>query len=99
MVKTISEWAYESFNNEVFTSRMSSSLNFVLNKIVGPNCIELKVKDPKKYSFSPIKLLKDLTTIYTNLMPIELFVKAVAYDDLFQIKNVQKAHRILKKNN
>ena len=37
MVKNISSWAKESFDNEVFTTRMASSLNFVLNKIVGPH--------------------------------------------------------------
>jgi ubiquitin conjugation factor E4 B len=64
MVKEISNWAKESFNNDVFTSRMASSLNFVLNKIVGPHCIELKVNKPSKYAFSPIKLLADLSVIY-----------------------------------
>jgi ubiquitin conjugation factor E4 B len=98
MVKQISDWAREAFNNEVFTARMASSLNFVLNKIVGPHCIELKVNKPSKYKFSPINLLSDLINIYTNLSSIDLFISAVAGDELFQIKNAQKASRILKKN-
>lgn len=60
--------------------------------------MELKVKNPKKYSFSPIDLLADLIHIYTNLGPIEMFLKAVSFDALFDIKNIQKAHRVLKKH-
>lgn len=37
MVKQTSDWAKESFNNNVLPSRMATSLNFVLNKIVGPH--------------------------------------------------------------
>ena len=98
MVKQISDWAKESFNNEVFSNRMASSLNFVLNRIVGPQWIELKVNDPGKYKFKPIELLSDLVCIYTNLGSIEIFVKAVSGDELFKIENAQKAARILKKH-
>lgn len=96
MVKQISDWAKESFNNEVFANRMASSLNFVLNRIVGPQWIELKVNDPKKYKFKPIELLSDLAWIYINLSSIEIFNKAVSGDDIFKIENAQKASRILK---
>ena len=57
------------------------------------------MNNPKKYSFSPIDLLADLVMIYTNLAEIELFIKAVAGDDMFQLANVQKAFRILRKSN
>ena len=98
IVKQISDWARESFNNEVFTSRMATSLNFVMNKITGPHCIELKVNKPSKYKFVPINLLCDLTHIYSNLSSIDMFVKAVISNDMFKMENSMKAHRILKKN-
>ena len=96
MLKQITEWTTESFDNDIFASRMASSLNFVLNKIVGPQCIELKVKKPEKYFFKPIVLLSDLVTIYTNLGVIELFVNSVLGDNAFKMENIRKAWNILK---
>ena len=96
MVKQITEWASQSFDNEIFASRMASSLNFVLNKIVGPQCIELKVKKPEDYFFKPIVLLSDLITIYTNLGNIELFVNSVLGDNAFKMEIARKALNILK---
>ena len=96
MVKQITEWASQSFDNEIFASRMASSLNFVLNKIVGPQCIELKVKKPEDYFFKPIVLLSDLITIYTNLGNIELFVNSVLGDNAFKMETARKALNILK---
>jgi ubiquitin conjugation factor E4 B len=98
IVKEIANWAKESFNNEVFTARIASSFNLVLTKIVGPHCIELKVQNPKKYKFNPLKLLVDLVHIYTDLSTIEMFNKTVAGDTNFDLKYMHKAYRVMKKN-
>jgi ubiquitin conjugation factor E4 B len=98
IVKEIANWAKESFNNEVFTARIASSFNLVLKKIVGPHCIELKVQNPKKYKFNPLKLLVDLVHIYTDLSTIEMFNKTVAGDTNFDLEYMHKAKKLMKEN-
>jgi len=42
-------------------------MNHVLSMLLGPQSLDIQVKDPKKYSFDPIKLLKKVAGIMGNM--------------------------------
>jgi len=96
--KELSDWAKEIFNNEAFAERMANTLNFVLKQLVGPECFEIKIKDPNAVHFNPKQLVSDLTIIYSNLQDIEEFCKKVVKDDRsFKLEYMNKALRVVKK--
>lgn len=76
--------------------RLSSMLNYNLAAMVGPKCSQLKVEDPKKYDFEPIRTLTDLCYIYSNLSSEDKFITAVARDGRsFKYELFVKAENIL----
>lgn len=48
--------------------------------MAGPQCRELKVKDPEKYNFRPRELLTRLAQTYSNMLDQTEFIKAVGTD-------------------
>jgi ubiquitin conjugation factor E4 B len=61
--------------------RLAAMLNFNLQQLCGPKCINLKVRTPDKYGWEPKKLLDQMTGIYLHLDRSVLFANAVANDE------------------
>ena len=55
-------------------------LNYLLDKIAGPKCIELKVQNPEKFSFKPKELLSLTSDIFLKLSAHAAFAPAVIRD-------------------
>eukprot|EP01134_Creolimax_fragrantissima_P007911 CFRG7911T1 len=74
------------FLADVVVDRLAAMLNYNLVMIAGPKCQNLKVNDPKSYSFEPRTLLSEITSIYINLFKANTadkdnkFVVALAKD-------------------
>lgn len=76
--------------------RLSGMLNYNLEALVGPKCLNLKVEDPTKYDFDPRAILKDICEVYCNLSNEPNFVKSVARDGRsYNIEWFKKAEHIL----
>ncbi|SCU91994.1 LADA_0F13520g1_1 [Lachancea dasiensis] len=69
-----------AFCTPEIVDRLAGMLDYNLASLVGPKCRELKVKDPRKYSFDAKTLLKSLSTVYINLSEQPEFISAVARD-------------------
>jgi len=61
--------------------RLAAMLDNQLDALVGPKCLDLKVKEPEKLKFNPKALLSDILQIFLNLSDQEDFVRAVAEDE------------------
>ncbi|OWB58266.1 hypothetical protein B5S28_g4275 [[Candida] boidinii] len=72
--------APKSFVIVEIVDRLAGMLNYNLVALVGPKYNELKVKNPKNYSFDPPELLYQLCSIFINLSGEIEFVNAVARD-------------------
>ncbi len=84
--------------NEI-VERLAAMLDFNLNSLVGPKCMELKVRSPEKYRFNPKSLLRDIVGIYLHLGHREEFILAVARDTRsYKRELFAKAARVLSNN-
>lgn len=73
-------------------------LNFVLSMLMGPSNLEIQVKNPDKYFFKPVSLLKKVVFIMGNMSQIEKFITFVVNDGRFSFESQKKALYQLKKN-
>ncbi|SCU81226.1 LAME_0B06106g1_1 [Lachancea meyersii CBS 8951] len=69
-----------AFCTPEIVDRLAGMLDYNLASLVGPKCRELRVKDPRKYSFDAKSLLKSVCTVFTNLSDQPEFICAVARD-------------------
>lgn len=60
--------------------RLSSMLNFNLQQLCGPECNDLKVRNPAKYGWEPRRLLGQIFDIYLHL-DCDRFAQALAADE------------------
>lgn len=47
--------------------RLANMVNYFLAQLVGPKCLELKVKNPEKYHFQPRELLIQIIRVRVSL--------------------------------
>lgn len=88
----------EGFVIHELVDRLAGMLDYNLSLMVGPKCLNLKVKEPEKYKFEPRKILGDICQVYVNLSGQKAFVLAVARDGRsFDLKWFEKAGSILMK--
>eukprot|EP00158_Paraphelidium_tribonemae_P008318 Partr_v1_DN28549_c0_g1_i2_m73322 putative ubiquitin conjugation factor E4 len=83
MLQYLTTTIVDPFLRPEIIDRLAAMLNFNLAFLVGPRCLELKVKDPESYSFRPKDLLADITDIYVHLsqnLTRREFITAVARD-------------------
>jgi ubiquitin conjugation factor E4 B len=60
--------------------RLAAMLNYNLDALVGPRCVDLRVANNKKYRWDPRALLKEILRIFLNFVDKDVFVRAVAKD-------------------
>ena len=82
-------------SNEII-SRFIETLNFYLKKMVGKESKDLKVKDPEKYGFDPVKILLKISEVYACYFNEPEFIKFISYDeDSYDPKLMDKMISIL----
>ncbi|KAF2431845.1 putative ubiquitin fusion degradation protein UfdB [Tothia fuscella] len=80
MLKLFTSALADAFTSPEIVQRLADMLDYNLDSMVGPKQKELKVRDPLQYSFKPLELLSDLTSVYLNLRDKTNFQLAVARD-------------------
>ncbi|RUP52168.1 hypothetical protein BC936DRAFT_138761 [Jimgerdemannia flammicorona] len=80
MLQYLTAEVVEPFMSPEIVERLAAMLDYNLAQLVGPKCMELKVKNPEKYHFRPRDLLGELIDIYLHLNCPD-FVIAVARDE------------------
>jgi len=84
MMHYLTQDIIEPFLRPELLDRLASMLNYFLDQLAGPKCLNLKVNDPKKYGFKPKSLLKKISGIYVHLAArsasTQEFADAVARD-------------------
>ncbi|KAG8884379.1 hypothetical protein FRB97_004388 [Tulasnella sp. 331] len=78
LLKTFTAEAKAPFTTPEIVDRLAAMLNYNLDALVGPKCLNLNVKNMDKYRFNPRQLLSDIITVYLNLSDQQEFVRAVA---------------------
>jgi len=68
------------FMRPELVARVSMMLNHFVLRLVGPNCLELKVTEPDKYHFYPRDLLAEIGQIYLHFAHRPEFPPAVVAD-------------------
>ncbi|KAG2383559.1 hypothetical protein C9374_004230 [Naegleria lovaniensis] len=81
MLSYLSRDIPQPFLRPEMVDRVASMLNYFLVELAGPQCQNLKVKDPEKYQFNPKYLLTEITDTYIHFSPYEEFARAVARDE------------------
>ena len=70
----------EPFVQEDLVERVAHMVDFFLNRLVGPQVEELKVKNREKYGFKPKQLLSEIVSIFISLSRHTSFREAVVAD-------------------
>lgn len=100
MMKLFTKTLSGSFTMPEIVDRVAAMVNYTLDTITGPKSNNLKVEDPKKYSWDAKTLLSDFIDIYLHLGVSEGFVMAVARDGRsYKPGNFTSAVRIAKVKN
>lgn len=68
------------FLRDEMVSRLAEMLNYLLERLSGQRCSELKVSDPVKVSWKPRQLLKRIMETYIHFLGEDEFIGAVAKD-------------------
>lgn len=68
------------FLRDEMVSRLAEMLNYLLERLCGQRCSDLKVSDPAKVSWKPRQLLKRIMETYTHFVGEDAFAFAVARD-------------------
>ncbi|EPZ32290.1 U box domain-containing protein [Rozella allomycis CSF55] len=98
MLKMITSKVTEPFFAPEIVERLAAALNYHLSQLVGPSCIELKVRNPEKYKFNPKGLLSDLIDLYLNLSS-QPFIAALSKDQRsFKFANFERAAQIMSRS-
>ncbi|KAI0564844.1 Ubiquitin elongating factor [Gracilaria domingensis] len=69
-----------NFLRPEMVSRIAEMLNYLLDRLCGKRCSELKVTDPKKYFWKPRVLLRRIMQTYIHFCGEPSFATAVARD-------------------
>ena len=80
LFKTLTAEAPIPFLRGEIVDRLTSSLDYNLNILAGPQCQELRVQDKEKYRFKPRELLADIMQIIINLANNDAYVVSTAKD-------------------
>lgn len=96
MMKLFTKSLSASFTMPEIVDRVAAMVDYTLDTLVGPKSMNLKVEDPKKYSFDPKTLLSEFIDIFLNLGISENFIGAVARDGRsYKPANFDSATRII----
>eukprot|EP01104_Vermistella_antarctica_P015755 TRINITY_DN5239_c3_g1_i1.p1 TRINITY_DN5239_c3_g1~~TRINITY_DN5239_c3_g1_i1.p1 ORF type:complete len:1278 (+),score=450.43 TRINITY_DN5239_c3_g1_i1:198-4031(+) len=88
----------QPFLRPELVDRIASLVNYLLVQVVGPKCMELKVRDRDRYHFDPKRLLSQLGAIYINFVSHQSFLEAVARDGRsYSAQVFHNAYMVLKK--
>jgi ubiquitin conjugation factor E4 B len=80
LFKTLTGEAPVPFLRGEIVDRLTSSLDYNLNILAGPQCQELRVQDKEKYRFRPRELLGDIMQIIMNLADKQAYIMSTAKD-------------------
>lgn len=69
------------FVSPAFVNRVAGMLNYYIEKLIGPDVRDVKVRNPEKYHFFPRVLLAEILGIFLNLSETPEFIAAVAADE------------------
>jgi len=67
LLKKISSLIPNCFNNECSIKKLATSWSFMIYRLIGPQCLKLKVSNPLKYNFDPKKMLFNILSIFNKL--------------------------------
>ncbi|CAF0925407.1 unnamed protein product [Adineta ricciae] len=78
----ITEEIQSIFCHQAICSRLAAMLNYFLQRLVGPDRRNLKVRDMKDYQFEPQKLVSKVSDIYLNFADVDQFCTDVRNDGM-----------------
>lgn len=95
LIKELTSWASDFFDNDLFKERVASSLSLVLQQLMDST---IQVKNPKKYKFDKLSLLKDVAKILGNMAKLDNFVRLMTQCHNYKIEIFKKSLNVLRKH-
>eukprot|EP01117_Protostelium_nocturnum_P005529 TRINITY_DN1996_c0_g1_i3.p1 TRINITY_DN1996_c0_g1~~TRINITY_DN1996_c0_g1_i3.p1 ORF type:complete len:1038 (-),score=359.79 TRINITY_DN1996_c0_g1_i3:65-3178(-) len=89
----------KSFTNPSVLPIFCGFLNHFFDVLCGPKCINLKVKNPEKYKFSPKDLLRKIGLIMTQFIGTQPFTSSLTEDQDFSVEVLSKAQYFITREN
>lgn len=80
MLKLFTAALADAFTQPEIVHRLAGMLDYNLDALVGPRCLDLKVNNPEKYGFQPKVLVVSFSGVYLNLRHKPSFIEAIAKD-------------------
>ena len=97
LLQVITQEVIDPLFSPELLDRYAMMLNFLLVRMVGSKCSNLKVKNMEKYHFNPKLLLRSIVTLYINSSR-SIFLEAIVRDERsYSFEIFQKALSIIKR--
>lgn len=98
MMSYLSTKIRDPFLEDGMQDRVAAMLDGMVDRMAGPKCKDLKVRDPWKYKFDPKQMLGKLVRIFLHFASEDRFISAVAAEDRFFSSNLfRRVIRILRR--
>jgi ubiquitin conjugation factor E4 B len=79
-------------------NQLAVMLNFFLERLSGAKALDIRVRNPQRFNFSPRKLLASIVGIYLNLAHFDVVLDAIALDERsFSIELFERAAGIIER--
>lgn len=80
MLEYLTTEIVEPFLRPELVDRLAAMLAFNIVQLVGPKCLNLKVKNPEKYHWEPKTFLRLVVGVLLNMSRRDIFLRAIARD-------------------
>lgn len=96
LLKKMTQLIPESFRGECLVQKTASAWSFLIYRLIGPQCLKLKISNPSSYHFYPKEMLRDCVNIFNNLKSDHL-LEQIGHIGLLNMGIFQKLIRVLER--
>lgn len=96
LLKKMTQLIPESFREECSVQKTASAWSFLIYRLIGPQCLKLKISNPSSYHFHPKEMLRNCVNIFHNLKNDQL-LEQIGHIGLLNTGIFHKLFRVLKR--
>lgn len=96
LLKKMTQLIPKSFHEECSVQKTASAWSFLIYRLIGPQCLKLKIYNPSNYHFYPKEMLRDSVEIFHNLKNDQL-LEQIGHIGLLNTGITHKLIRVLRR--
>ena len=96
LLKKMTQLIPESFQGECSVQKTASAWSFLIYRLIGPQCLKLKISNPSSYHFHPKEMLRNCVNIFNNLKSDHL-LEQIGHIGLLNTGIFHKLFRVLER--